>query len=183
MGEIMASIPIRKSDDVYLFLNILREKNQLFGDFAIVQFQWGLRFGDCAAITHGDARRALDHGYVELCEGKTKKMRPCSLNDRVRTVLMMYYDAGADPDSCVWPKKIVRETYNLKLKEVALMLGLDATKISSHSLRKSFAYLLRVEHDVSVSDISEQMGHSSTEITLRYCGLELDKKLRLTTLL
>lgn len=179
----MASIPIRKSDDVYMFMSILRSKNQLFGDFAIVQFQWGLRFGDCAAITHGQVRQALQHGYVELCEGKTKKMRPCSLNDRVRDVFMLYHDASADPDSCIWSKKIVRETYNLKLKEVALMLGLDANKISSHSLRKSFAYLLRVEHDVSVSDISEQMGHSSTEITLRYCGLELDKKLRLTTLL
>ena len=179
----MASVPIRSSVDVYLFMRILRERNALFGDFAMVQFQWGLRFGDCANITHGDVRRLMRFGYVELVEGKTHKKRACSANDKVLSAFMVYYREGAADDDVIWPKKIVRETYNLKLKEVAIVLGLDESKISSHSLRKSFAYLLRVEHDVEVADISEQMGHSSTTMTLRYCGLELDKKLKLTTML
>jgi site-specific recombinase XerD len=56
------------------------------------------------------------------------------------------------------------------------------SKLSSHSLRKSFAYQLRVKFGVDVQTISEQMNHSSVQVTLIYAGLAEDEKVKLTQL-
>ena len=175
----MASRPITSLDDLKLFLSIMTEKYGVYGHLAQVQFSWGLRFQTAAAITVGDARRCLKFGHVDLMENKTGKLRACSVNSRVRSVFDVYVDDTRD-DSELLFGKIVRETYNLKLKVVGLMLGFDVEHLSSHSLRKSFAYLLHTEFDVPVDKISQQMNHADVKTTLIYAGIQREDKLAIT---
>lgn len=175
----MASSPIRNYDDIYLLFAILKQKHGVYGDLALVQFQWGLRFSTAAELKVKDARHCLKFGSVELMESKTGKKRVCGLNDKVRDVFVNYVSPEREDYELLWARTIVRENFNLKLKEVGLMLGLDVNKLSSHSLRKSFAYQLRVKFGVDVQTISEQMNHSSVKTTLIYAGLAEDEKLKL----
>lgn len=174
------TVPIRKIEDLQLFLDLLSSRNELYGNFCRVQLSWGLRFSDCANITVDDARNCLQHGYVKLTERKTGKGRLCSLNDRVAPVLRAY--AGQRDDGLLWGRNIVRETYNLKLKEIAIMMGMDYKRISSHTLRKSFAYLLVHHYGIPIEKVSQQMGHSSVAYTRIYAGLAEDELLSLTKL-
>lgn len=178
----MASSPIRNYDDIYLLFAILKQKHGVYGDLALVQFQWGLRFQTAAELKVRDARHCLKFGSVELLESKTAKKRVCGLNERVRDVFMRWVSVEREDDELLWGRKVCRENYNLKLKVVGTMLGMDTTKLSSHSLRKSFAYQLRVKFGVDVQTISEQMNHSSVKTTLIYAGLAEDEKVKLTQL-
>lgn len=178
----MASRPIRNYEDLYLFLSILKEKHSLYGDFATVQFQWGLRFQTTQSLTVGDVRKCLRNGSVLLVENKTGKKRACGLNDKVKEVFLKYISDEREDLEVLWGRTIVRETYNLKLKEIGLMLGWDVAELSSHSLRKSFAYHLRTKFNVPVEKISEQMNHASVRTTLIYAGLAEDEKVAITQL-
>lgn len=172
--------PVREREDLNNLLDVLSQLGyELYSDFAKVQYQWGLRFGDCATITHDDYRYLLAHGCVFLNESKTGKERPLSGNSVVMDVLSKYFNADSLGNSVIWGKRIIRETYNLKLKQAAEIVGLDSDSISSHTLRKSFGYHLR-QKGVSLDSISEHYGHSNTAITRRYAGLDVQDKLLLT---
>ena len=175
----MSSRPITSLDDLKLFLSIMTDKYGVYGHLAQLQFSWGLRFQTASSITVGDARKCLKFGYVDLMENKTGKLRACSINARVRDVFMVYLDDTRGDEELLFGK-IVRETYNLKLKVIGMMLGFDVEHLSSHSLRKSFAYLLHTEFDIPIDKISQQMNHADVRTTLIYAGIQHKDKLALT---
>lgn len=176
----MASSPIRQFEDVYIFIALMREKyGDLYADLVVMQYQWGLRWQTASQLMVSDARYCLRHGRVDLVESKTGKVRVCGINEKVREVFERNLSVERSDDENLWGREVCRETYNIKLKVIGTMLGLDVTKLSSHSLRKTFAYQLRTKFGISVQDISEQMGHANIKTTLLYAGLMDDEKLKL----
>lgn len=172
--------PIYDYKTAKTFISMMKELHGVYGEFAELQMQFGLRFGDCANFTVKSARELCAYGKISLIEEKTSKARLCSLNPTVERIIMLYLHDDMADESVLWPIRITLETYNRKLKNVARELGLDASKISSHTLRKTFAYQLRTEFGVDIARISEQMNHVSIEVTRLYCGLVDEDKLSLT---
>jgi integrase len=176
----MASSPIRKYEDISIFIELMRAKyGDVYADLVVISYQWGLRFQSAQQLRVSDARYCLRHGRVDLVESKTKKVRVCGLNNKVMEVFQRHLTVHRSDDEYLWGREVCRETYNIKLKVIGTMLGMDVSKLSSHSLRKTFAYQLRTKFGVSVQDISEQMGHSSTKITMIYAGLHDDELIKL----
>jgi integrase len=144
-------------------------------DFFEVQFEWGLRHGDCLNLSVKDALYVLQHGQIHLGEQKTGKSRCCSLNSVVEEIFRRRISGAT-----LWDGMVHRVNYAKKLKMVAEQCGIDPGTISTHSVRKTFATCLRDE-GVSIEKISEQMEHSSIAITRRYAGFDDEEKFLLTS--
>lgn len=63
------------------------------------------------------------------------------------------------------------------LKTAAKAVGIKYN-VGTHSMRKTFGYHQLKAHNndaMFVCQLQEMFGHSSPQITLRYCGLETEK--------
>lgn len=145
--------------------------DQVIYDFYEIQLQFGLRFADCEALTIAQARYCLRHGTIDILEQKTSKMRQCDSNEVVNEIFSRRIKGAT-----LWDGFVHRTTYANKLKTVAEQCGLDPKRISTHSVRKSFAVAKR-DAGVPIELISEQMLHDSVETTRIYCGFN-EKKVR-----
>jgi integrase len=145
--------------------------DEVIYDFFEIQLQFGLRFADCESLSIAQARYCLRHGTIDILEQKTGKVRKCDSNEVVDEIFRRRVGGKT-----LWSGMVHRTTYAAKLKMVAVACGLDPARISTHSVRKSFAVAKR-DAGVPIELISEQMLHDSVETTRIYCGFN-EKKVR-----
>lgn len=153
----------------------------------------GVRFSDCAMMTHGKIISGIDGAADRLAYrmGKSGKLQSVKITPPARRILDSYLKDAADDDRFIFPLMegydltSPKKLYNAKasqntlmnksLKEIARRAEIDKP-LSTHIARHSFADLARTS-GWSIYDISQALQHSSIEMTQRYLKAFDDKAL------
>ena len=194
VGEKQEVYPFRSEEDLQKMHNYFVEKGQDRNDMMfIVGINVGLRAGDLLTLTwdkimeegkivDGVAVRGKIVDGVTVKEEKTGKFRTFYFNSSCKAVLEAYFDKHNPAlESYVFASR-KGDYVNVKsagkiLKTAAKAVGIKYN-VGTHSMRKTFGYHQLKAHNndaMFVCQLQEMFGHSSPQITLRYCGLETEK--------
>lgn len=175
--------PIKDKETVLDFQDYFKSKNYRDYILFILGISTGYRAGDLVVLKVRDAKKALDNGYFEIMEGKkknSKNIRKENMKPRIvkvinnLEVLLRKYIKGKKDYEYLFPSRkgnhIEVPRVTAILKEAAKEFGLK--DITAHSMRKTFAYFIYVESEYDITLVKEMLGHSSTEETKVYLGLD-----------
>ena len=184
VGEKQEVYPFRSTEDLQKMNAYFEEKGQERNRMMfIVGINVGLRAGDLLTLTWD---KIMEDGKVvdgvTVKEEKTGKFRTFYFNDSCKTVLTAYFEKHNPAlESYVFASR-KGDYVNVKsagkiLKTAAKAVGIKYN-VGTHSMRKTFGYHQLKAHNndaMFVCQLQEMFGHSSPQITLRYCGLETEK--------
>lgn len=167
--------PIRDMQVVLDIADYLQEKNQrnyvmfMFGIYS------GLRICDILQFRVRDVR---GKDFISMREKKTNKEKRFPINKELKEILNKYIADKRDyeflfknpnlPNSPITRQ----QAYNI-LSTAGKAFGLDS--IGAHTLRKTFGYhLYKQTNDAAL--VMNILNHSDISITLRYIGVNQDRK-------
>lgn len=154
----------------------------------------GLRVSELVSLPLSSLQVGRHSGLIEaeflVVRGKGNKERMVPLGRKSREALARYLairhvfinPQSPTPNSHLFPYHraqghVTRQQFGVMLKELAVLAGIDAEKISPHTLRHSFAsHLLEGGADLRV--IQELLGHSdisTTQVYTHVAGSRLQK--------
>lgn len=153
---------------------IRRNKNSNFGLLIICGCNLGLRISDLIKLTFNQ----LKQDEIILIEQKTKKKRILQINDNIKSALH-YFESDTNFKNggyCFLSQKGTK--YSSQQVNRLLKSYFKGTRISTHSLRKSFGR--RVWENNGKSDealiyLSEIFNHSNMSITRKYLGIRQEE--------
>jgi len=164
--------PIRKLEDIEKFKLELRKKRIRDWMLFTLGINSGLRISDLLALNVGDVK---NKNFLEVWEKKTKKYKKIFINENLRKEIKKFVK---DRDE-LEPLFLSQKGFRMERNQVYRILNQTAKKngllvrMGTHSLRKTFGY----HHYKRFNDLAllqKIFNHSSSEITLRYIGLEQD---------
>ncbi len=154
----------------------------------IIGITTGYRIGDLLRLKFSDVFK--DYGTwkreIDIIERKTKKRRTMPISENMKTAINLYvknkggfllseyiFKSRKGENSSI-DKSSARKIFN----NMAIDLNLPY-HCSTHFLRKTFAYWFLQIHknDMSaLATLQDILNHSSEKMTLKYCGIEKEKK-------
>lgn len=167
--------PIRDMNLVLDIGDYLKARNER--DYVMFMFgiYTGLRISDILPFRVRDVR---DKQYVYIREKKTGKEKRFPLNDDLLPIIDRYVENKKDYEYLFKSQKgknkpITRQqAYNI-LNGAAEAFDMEC--IGTHTLRKTFGYHM-YQQTKDVVTIKEILNHADISITLRYIGVNQDKK-------
>lgn len=172
--------PIRKMQDIYDVADYLRahsERNYVLFMFGIYT---GLRISDILQFRVRDIREIEGNikEYFYIREGKTGKEKRMKIPKDLKYILGDFVKGKLDYEYLFLSKKgnnkpISRQQAYRILNDAAKRFGLES--IGCHTLRKTFGYQLyqRTHDGITIKEI---LNHSDLSTTLRYIGVNQDRK-------
>ena len=162
--------PITSIEDIERIKKLLKDKPR---DLALFTcgVNNGLRIGDLLALRVGDVRHLKPGQTVTLKEEKTGKRNIFMVNGPVYKALKAYL-AGAglrDDEERLFPITSVRA--HQLMKKWTRDAGLRGN-YSTHSLRKTWGYMMRTQYGAGFEVIAKRFNHSSPTTTMRYLGIQ-----------
>lgn len=144
----------------------------------------GLRVSELVSLPRAALKTAQMHSRPFLMvRGKGGKERLVPLHKSALEALHAYLATVENDTQWLFPSgksHLTRQRFGQMLKELALKTGLNAEKISPHTLRHSFAsHLLAGGADLRV--IQDLLGHADISTTQIYTHVEQDKLTELVT--
>ena len=154
----------------------------------IVGITTGYRIGDLLQLKFCDFFNQ-DYSYkdeLDIFEQKTKKRRKMPITENIKNALELYirHDKGFYLDRFVFKSQkgqnspldssSARKIFN----DMAIDLKLPY-HCSTHFLRKTFAYWFLQIHKndmTALATLQDILNHSSEKMTLKYCGIEKERK-------
>lgn len=140
------------------------------------------RASDIVGLNCGDVRCLKVGGKLSVKEQKTGKVRTVTVNEHVVNAMTRLLESlePTDDDAPLFrghkrKTRLTVSAYGRMVKHWCETAGLDG-RFSSHSLRKTFGYTLRVKHKVDLALIQDMYGHSSGRVTLKYVGIQEEEK-------
>jgi len=182
VGEKQEVYPFKTSEDLNAMHSYFLEHNQSRNDLLfVVGINIGLRAGDLLSLKWESILNEDDSivDSVTVKEEKTEKFRTFYFNASCKKALLSYYmEKSPKRESFLFGSQKggnlnVRSTCKI-LKTAAKAVGIKYN-VGTHSLRKTFGYHQLKAHKndaMFLCQLQKMFGHSSPEITLRYCGLE-----------
>lgn len=173
----IATDPIKGVENITKVVNHIKHSNR---DLALFTLGTNLAFraGDLLSLNLGDVRGLNAGDMLRVREQKTSKRRAVTVNQKVVQVLEPLLESRVnDADDAplfIGLKRKTRltvETLGRLVKSWCTAVGL-AGNYSSHTLRKTFGYMLRTEHKLSLDVLQKLYGHSSASITLTYVCIQ-----------
>jgi len=177
--------PIKDREKVLDIQDFLKSKNERDFMLFVLGISTGYRAGDLVGQKVRDIRAALNKGYFEIMEGKkvnSKNIRKENIKPRIVKVianldvlLAQYIRNKKDYEYLFQSRKGKNKHIGVShvsriLKDAGREFGL--TRISAHSMRKTYAYKIFIESDYNVTLVQEMLGHRSEAETKRYLGLD-----------
>ncbi|AHX04694.1 tyrosine recombinase [Ehrlichia japonica] len=155
-----------------------------------ILYSSGVRISELVCLKFREVKEALDHGNSEIChmriQGKGKKERMILLNLVAVTSIQKYMEVY----ECFVPNKyklsqwlfpgtkfdnhVTRQRVGQLLKGLAVNAGIDATRISPHKLRHSFATHL-LNNGSNIIFIQKMLGHANLATTQIYTHIASEK--------
>lgn len=134
-----------------------------------------LRASELVRLTVGQVRGLAPGDDLLIREQKTRKIRRITLSPKVVTALTAWlavHPWRTDDQAPLFPnlrtgRPLTVPTLSKMAKRWCRQAGL-AGNYASHSLRKTFGYVQRVEHGASVALLMRVFGHSTERQTLAY---------------
>lgn len=170
----MATVePIRKKEDIKRIETILKQQSQRDLLIFTVGTNCGLRISDILALNVGDVKGKT---HIQIYEKKTGKFKKFPINSKLRP-MFDDFTKGRNPSEplllSVNGQRLERTMAYRIIKEACKIAHMEE-KIGTHTLRKTFGYH-HYEKFKDVVMLQKIFNHSSTEITLRYIGIEQDE--------
>lgn len=140
----------------------------------------GLRIGDILKLKWKDI---LEKESIEIIEEKRKKRRAITLNSNLITIISKCFSwIDSDPGAYIFTNAkdgdVISVQYiNRKLEHILKKYKVKISKISSHTLRKTFGrrvFELNYKSDEALIKLSQMFNHANTAITRRYIGIQAD---------
>lgn len=135
----------------------------------------GLRISDLLKLRVGDLRA----DKITMREKKTRKRTELPVANIIRRAARELL-AGEDDDALVFqsPRRsgraITRKTAYNDINAIAAQVGVKGP-IGCHTMRKTFGYH-QYKMDGDIAFLQEWFNHSSPAITLRYIGIDQDRR-------
>lgn len=177
--------PIKDRELILDIQDYLKTKNERDYILFALGVSTGYRAGDLVKLKVRDVKKAMNDGYFEILEGKkvnSKNIRKENVRPRtvkiisnLEKILKNYIKNKKDYEYLFTSRKGKNNHISVShvgriLREAGEAFGLK--NISAHTMRKTFAYSIYVESDYEITVVKEMLGHSSSEITKRYIGLD-----------
>ncbi|WP_432773902.1 tyrosine-type recombinase/integrase [Vibrio parahaemolyticus] len=203
----MASLPVRNMQELQTILSMMDQKNPLISMMLEFEVRTGLRNCDVGAITF---QQVMINGVVKssftVVQSKGYRMRtnrvknPMSekaakqasqltitINEELADLIKQIHHVNGKHKLMFQSthhhakvgRPITRQYINRVLKEIATTLQLPY-QLSTHSLRKTFAMMLR-KSGADMKHLKEALGHSSVAITDRYIATFDDETSKFVT--
>ncbi len=159
----------------------------------VLGFNTGFRVSELLSLKIGDVftgRVVRTHVTVDAKNMKNKKSRTIKLNSDAVKVLTTHckqlikqglsldaplfisreMDRKPNKDGviCRTVKALTRFQVNNVLKLLAELAGVDTTRVSTHSFRKTFAKAIYIASGKDLTKVQYALGHSSITITIKY---------------
>lgn len=182
VGEKQEVYPFKTSEDLNAMHSYFLEHNQRRNDLLfIVGINVGLRAGDLLSLKWesvlNESEQIVDG--ITIKEEKTGKFRTFYFNTSCKNALLSYWqNTKSDKSSFIFTSQ---KGGNIDVRSACKILKTAAKacnikyNVGTHSLRKTFGYHQLKAHQndaLFLCQLQKMFGHSSPEITLRYCGLE-----------
>lgn len=188
-----AADPIRSLADLHAMQQYFLQRNKR-RDYTMLTIGvlFGLRAGDLLSlrIYHVLEPDGRFKSHCDLIESKTRKFNNPAITPQAQEILAAYINecrpgcAYDDPlfvsrkrDTDDSPRPITISQLNRILKAAAKACGVQG-HISSHSLRKTFAYHMiksNPDSDAAKFAVQQMLNHSEFKTTLSYCGITQDE--------
>ncbi|MFJ7932645.1 tyrosine-type recombinase/integrase [Peribacillus sp. NPDC096448] len=153
--EMFEALGMKKNGFVY----------QLYFEFAL---STGLRVSDILALKKKD----IQNGIVKIKTQKTGLYRNIGLNDSCRKQLEVFLKNKKDED-LIFPYQ--RQWIHKLLKEAAEMVGIDKSKISTHTTRKTAGWFFYMDSGKDIVKTQNFLGHRDPKETLAYLMISDDE--------
>ena len=162
----------------------LLEKNVRDYLLIVTGLNTALRIGDILRLKVESVRDSQGNikRYIRIKESKrkVKKQRDITINKSLEAALVTFFKRMPvlERGLPLFPGKrsdrpMTRQNAHNIIKDACAHVGLEGN-YSAHSLRKSWGYCA-YSQGVRVEAISKKLGHSSTGVTLRYIGIEVEE--------
>lgn len=182
-----AADPIRDVSDIKAMQEYYLSKNQIRNYCILtVGISFGIRAGDLINLKVAD----IQGDYLEVIEQKTRKKNRPYITKHIREVIDMYLSTRKDIQDNDYlfisrnkgkngrPKGLTIQQLNNIIKDGAKACNVKG-HISSHSLRKTFAYQLLTmnEYDEEARfTLQSMLNHNDMRTTMTYAGLVQEKQ-------
>ena len=172
--------PIRNLEDIEAIKQLLESKPRDFLLF-VMGINNGLRVGDLLQLKAGPFRNVKVGDTVPVREQKTGKPQEVVINKPIQTAFQKYFAQlhPGDDDYLFQSRKgknkpITVSNANMLVKKWTKAINLDGN-YGTHSLRKTFGYILRRKYGVGWEILSKRYNHSSPSVTRAYLGIQDDE--------
>jgi len=128
----------------------------------------GMRKGEILSLRWADID--LENRYIHVEKTKTLKRRDIYINDLLFSALKSWRTHPDTDPEVLFPVKTIRRIYTEAVKRAGI------ADFRFHDLRHTFASHL-VMKGVDLATVSELLGHSSIEMTMRYTHLSREHKM------
>src|SRR5699024_319272 len=137
----------------------------LYFEFAL---STGLRVSDILSLKKKD----IDNGVVKVKTSKTGLYRSIALNDNCRKRLEAYLMSKKDDDHIF---DFNRQWVHQFLKKAADDIGIDKSKVSTHTTRKTAGWFIYLDSGKDVVKTQKFLGHKDPKETLAYLMIADDE--------
>ena len=196
-----AAEPLKNTEDIMRVTQWLVSHHRYRDNLLFVMgINFGFRAGDLLELRVGDILEADGSAYkdkVTKTEEKTGKLRSVFMNQAVMAAADLYFDDIARRGQTVSlndylftsesnnksykegnSARLTLRSLDRMLKEVINHECHVEANISTHSLRKTFAYHVIInapDRSRAIEFLQKMFGHSSAAVTLRYAGITDDE--------
>lgn len=179
-GSRIAVEPIRRLEDINAIKALLDGQPRDYLLF-VMGINNGLRAGDLLRLRAGPFRNVRVGDKVPIREQKTGKPQEIVINKPIKKALVKYFAAlePDDEDHLFKSRKggnqpITVSNANLLVKKWCRAINLRGN-FGSHTLRKTFGYILRRKYGVDWEILARRYNHSSPAVTRVYLGIQDDE--------
>ena len=162
-------------EDIFDLIQNARNVNARLQTLLEVLYATGMRVSELVSLPLSAIEKEKKHIYVV---GKGQKERLVPLNDKACDSLEQWMTERAilypraDKNKWLFPAKsksghLTRGGFFKELKKLALHIGLDASKVSPHVFRHSFASHL-IAHEADLRSVQKLLGHADIATTEIY---------------
>ena len=175
--------PIMNQSDIMRMAEYLYKHNKRDYVLFEIGINLGMRVTDFTSQKVEFYREACKQEYVDLTPQKTRRFKKrvrLPINKDLK-VLIENYIKNMDDDEWMFPSQkggtpITRQHIHRIMSNTAKELGVKGN-IGCHSLRKTFGYW-HYYYNKDIRLLMEIFNHSSEEVTLRYIGVNEEKKVQ-----
>ena len=179
-GSTITVEPIRDLKNIEAIKQYLESRPRDYLLF-IMGINNGLRAGDLLQLRAGSFRNVREGDTIPIKEQKTGKPQEIVINKPIKKALVKYFDQLKPEDNQFLfksrkgdNKPTTVSNVNLLVKKWCKAVNLKGN-YGSHTLRKTFGYILRRKYGIGWEIISRRFNHSSPAVTRRYLGIQDDE--------
>lgn len=169
------------TDEADKLLDALARRSQQLHDMALLSLHTGMRAGEIFALRAGDVD--FKNELIHIADPKNKKPRKAYMTAAVKDILQARIDEEKEKQALVFPSEtgekieFLSKSFKRTVDEIGLNKGVDdiRQRVTFHALRHTFASWLALQGE-TIQTISELLGHSSLQMTMRYAHLSPDHR-------